>query len=315
MAARSEKPEEIGRVGDACWRFVLRFVDRACVEGGLDESQRVALHANLAEVITMQIQMLEAVHGESRRVPVRARPRLDALRIEHMWPGERVLAPTPLRCQLLADGREMNGAAQLVPAEGALFLTNYRLVFRGYPMHDPLVADALITRSMPVAALLKAKRVSANNVATSVEDETASTGGVEVLQMRSATFQLLKCAFDPSVSSSLAGGGSGGETKLAEMRGALSRARYPQSVLEFFFCSSIANKHAISTTWTTAANPALSSSSCSMSVSMMSGDSDAAAATGDHLLVNNTSAASTNTSTTNGAATSKKEKHTTDAIR
>ena len=47
-----------------------------------------------------------------------------------------------LRVYLVADGREeatsVNlGGPQLLPAEGALFLTNYRLVFKGTPC-DPL---------------------------------------------------------------------------------------------------------------------------------------------------------------------------------
>lgn len=45
--------------------------------------------------------------------------------------GEAVSAPA-LRAYLVCDGRP----AALLPAEGALFLTNYRLVFKGTPT-DP----------------------------------------------------------------------------------------------------------------------------------------------------------------------------------
>lgn len=43
-----------------------------------------------------------------------------------------------LRAFLVADGREDGGAAllPLLPAEGALFLTNYRIIFKGAPC-DP----------------------------------------------------------------------------------------------------------------------------------------------------------------------------------
>lgn len=46
-------------------------------------------------------------------------------------PGETVSVPA-LRAYLVADGRN----TALLPAEGALFLTNYRLVFKGTPT-DP----------------------------------------------------------------------------------------------------------------------------------------------------------------------------------
>lgn len=45
--------------------------------------------------------------------------------------GEAISVPA-LRAYLVADGRE----TPLLPAEGALFLTNYRVVFKGAPT-DP----------------------------------------------------------------------------------------------------------------------------------------------------------------------------------
>ena len=43
-----------------------------------------------------------------------------------------------LRCYLMADGRELGkgeyGGPILLPAEGALFLTNYRVIFKGTPV-------------------------------------------------------------------------------------------------------------------------------------------------------------------------------------
>jgi myotubularin-related protein 5/13 len=38
-----------------------------------------------------------------------------------------------LRSFLLPDGREEGLGAGLLPAEGAIFVTNYRIVFRGIP--------------------------------------------------------------------------------------------------------------------------------------------------------------------------------------
>lgn len=55
-------------------------------------------------------------------------------------PGEEVMYEG-LRVYLLQDGREEStgghiGGPILLPAEGALFLTNYRLIFKGLPT-DP----------------------------------------------------------------------------------------------------------------------------------------------------------------------------------
>lgn len=58
-----------------------------------------------------------------------------------MLAGECTLID-PLRVYLLADGREEGisgalGGPTLLPAEGAIFLTNYRIIFKGTPC-DPL---------------------------------------------------------------------------------------------------------------------------------------------------------------------------------
>lgn len=57
-----------------------------------------------------------------------------------MLPGEEPLIEG-LRVYLLADGREEGtggaiGGPPLLPAEGAVFITNYRIIFKGTPL-DP----------------------------------------------------------------------------------------------------------------------------------------------------------------------------------
>lgn len=57
-----------------------------------------------------------------------------------MLPGEEALAEG-LRVYLLPDGREEGtggvvGGPPLLPAEGAVFVTNYRIIFKGTPL-DP----------------------------------------------------------------------------------------------------------------------------------------------------------------------------------
>lgn len=53
----------------------------------------------------------------------------------NLLPGEEIKMEG-LRVQLLSDGREDSIGylgAPLLPAEGAVFLTNYRVIFKGMP--------------------------------------------------------------------------------------------------------------------------------------------------------------------------------------
>lgn len=54
-----------------------------------------------------------------------------------MLPGEEKIMDG-LRVYMLADGREegtggLVGGPPLLPAEGAVFITNYRIIFKGIP--------------------------------------------------------------------------------------------------------------------------------------------------------------------------------------
>ena len=58
-----------------------------------------------------------------------------------LLPGEELVSEG-LRVVLDPDGREeatggLLGGPHILPAEGALFLSNYRIIFKGTP-HDPL---------------------------------------------------------------------------------------------------------------------------------------------------------------------------------
>ena len=56
-----------------------------------------------------------------------------------MLPGEE-MQMNGLRCYLIPDGRETGtglcyGGPILFPAEGAVFVTNYRVIFKGTPVN------------------------------------------------------------------------------------------------------------------------------------------------------------------------------------
>ncbi|KAM5334677.1 myotubularin-related protein 5 isoform 2-T2 [Glossophaga mutica] len=180
-------------VAGAVVRFINRFVDKVCTESGVTSEHLKGLHVMVPDIVQMHIETLEAVHRESKRLPPIQKPKLLRPRL---LPGEECVLDG-LRVYLLPDGREegsggSGGGPALLPAEGAVFLTTYRVIFTGMPT-DPLVGEQVVVRSFPVAALTKEKRIS---VQTPV-DQLLQDG----LQLRSCTFQLLRMAFDEEVGS------------------------------------------------------------------------------------------------------------------
>ncbi|XP_053925663.1 myotubularin-related protein 5 [Cuculus canorus] len=203
---------ESSDVANAVVRFINRFVDKVCTESGVTNEHLKGLHVMIPDIVQMHIETLDAVHRESRRLPPIQKPKL--LRPNLLVGEECVLEG--LRGFLLPDGREEGaggplGGPPLLPAEGAVFLTTYRIIFKGTPT-DPLVGEEVVVRSFPIASLTKEKKITLQ----AQVDPFLQEG----LQLRSCTFQLLKIAFDEEVAS-----------ESAEIfRKHLHKLRYPQDV-------------------------------------------------------------------------------------
>ncbi|XP_076577945.1 myotubularin-related protein 5 isoform X1 [Chaetodon auriga] len=202
---------ESSDVANSVVRFINRFVDKVCNESGVTNEHLKALHTMIPDIVQMHIETLDAVHRESKRLPPIQKPKL--LR-PTLLPGEELVMDA-MRVHLIPDGREeatgVMGGPPLLPAEGAIFLTTYRLIFKGTPT-DPLVGEQVVTRSFPIASLTKEKRISV----TLPMDQYVQEG----LQLRSSTFQLMKIAFDEEVASDLA----------EVFRKHMHKLRYPQHV-------------------------------------------------------------------------------------
>ncbi|XP_074182750.1 myotubularin-related protein 5 isoform X7 [Rhinolophus sinicus] len=203
-------------VAGAVVRFINRFVDKVCTESGVTSDHLKGLHVMVPDIVQMHIETLEAVYRESKRLPPIQKPKLLRPRL---LPGEECVLDG-LRVYLLPDGREEGvggsvGGPALLPAEGAVFLTTYRVIFTGMPT-DPLVGEQVVVRSLPVAALTKEKRISVQNPV----DQLLQDG----LQLRSCTFQLLKMAFDEEV----------GSDSAELFRKQLHKLRYPPDVRDTF---------------------------------------------------------------------------------
>lgn len=194
--------------------MVSRFIDRVCTEGSVTAEHVRNLHVMVPGVVHMHIETLDAIHRESKRIPPVQKPKIQA---PSLLLGEEILGE-PMRVYLLADGREDGGATtSLMPAEGALFLTNYRVVFRGTPC-DPLSCEQNIVRTFPVSSLTKEKRVSVLYLPHL--DQVLPEG----LQLRSSTFQLIKVAFDEEVTAE----------NIESFRKLLNRARHPPNEFGHF---------------------------------------------------------------------------------
>lgn len=194
-----------GETGNVVAKMVCRFIDRVCTEGGVTSEHVRNLHAMVPGVVHMHIETLDAIHRESKRIPPVQKPKIQA---PSLLSGEEILGE-PMRVYLLADGRE-DGASPLLPAEGAVFLTNYRVVFRGSPC-DPLACEQSIVRTFPVSSLTKEKRISVLYLPHL--DQVLPEG----LQLRSCTFQLIKVAFDEEVT----------PENIEAFRKLLNKARHP----------------------------------------------------------------------------------------
>uniref|UniRef100_A0A8C4EJ41 SET binding factor 2 n=1 Tax=Dicentrarchus labrax TaxID=13489 RepID=A0A8C4EJ41_DICLA len=203
-------------VANSVVRFVARFIDKVCTESGVTQEHIKSLHSMIPGIVAMQMEALEAVHRESRRLPPIQKPKI--LR-PALLPGEELVSEG-LRVLLDPDGREeatggLLGGPHILPAEGALFLTTYRIIFKGTP-HDPLVGEQAVIRAFPVSTLTKEKKISIQN--------QLQQNMQEGLQLRSASFQLIKVAFDEEVSSEM----------VEIFRKHLQRIRYPQSIFSSF---------------------------------------------------------------------------------
>ncbi|KAG1665469.1 Myotubularin-related protein 13 [Nymphon striatum] len=180
-------------------RFVSRFVDKVCV-------------------VAMQIETLEAVHRESKRLPPTQKPKI---LMPSLLPGE-VLVTESLRVYLIPDGREegiggVAGGPVFLPAEGAIFLTNYRVIFKGIPC-DSFVSENIVIRYFPISSLTKEKKVNVQYPAHL--DQWFQEG----LQLRSNTFQLTRIAFDEEVTSE----------NIETFRKFVNRVCHPPSVYDLF---------------------------------------------------------------------------------
>eukprot|EP00794_Sanderia_malayensis_P018071 gene18071-19880_t len=246
-------------VADSVTKFILRFVERVCLEADINTDHIKSLQSLVPGLVSLHMETLNEVYRETKNLAPTQKVKIMK---PQLLQGE-ILQFEGLRCYLMADGRELGarpdssltqssptkldikteydmgsdiGGPCLIPAEGAVFLTNYRVIFKGTPVDqfgkmywfvlDDLysyfiattASEMMVTRAFPIGSLVKEKMVKGRfRIA---ENHTLT----ECLQMRSAIFQLLKLCFDEEVDSEL----------IESFRKSLQRLRWPQSVFATF---------------------------------------------------------------------------------
>nr|XP_031362414.1 myotubularin-related protein 5 [Lonchura striata domestica] len=202
---------ESSDVANSVVRFINRFVDKVCTESGVTNEHLKGLHVMIPDIVQMHIETLDAVHRESKRLPPIQKPKL--LRPNLLLGEECVMEG--LRVYLMPDGREEGaggsvGGPPLLPAEGAVFLTTYRIIFKGTPT-DPLGRAASV---QPVPMVLLGGSKLCPDPWEGLPPDLAPLSPPRVPP------QLLKIAFDEEVASDSA----------EIFRKHLHKLRYPQHV-------------------------------------------------------------------------------------
>nr|XP_022903843.1 myotubularin-related protein 13 isoform X2 [Onthophagus taurus] len=216
--AESGFEEDSSETGATVIRQVSRFIDKVCNEGGVSREHIRNLHQMVPGVVHIHIETLEGVYRESKRLPPIQKPKILT---PNMLVGEESIMEG-LRVYLLPDGREESstsnlGGPILLPAEGAIFLTNYRIIFKGIPC-DSFACEQIVVRSFPVTSLTKEKKVGEQYL--SHLNQWLQEG----LQIRSCTFQLMKLAFDDEVT----------PENVDTLRKLIHKIRHPPDVFHHF---------------------------------------------------------------------------------
>ena len=188
-------------------KFVSTFVDKVCPEAGVSEEHIRALHQIIPSAVALQCESSEEISKENKKMTLCKKLRISP---PSLLPEEELVI-NGLRAYLLEDDRyeikrlsltraedesSLTSVSFPLPAEGALFLTNFRLIFKGRPC-DIFTSESFVSRSLPIATLVKDKKknLPCNYLIAAIDQYFQE--GVPI----TSNFQLIKIAFDEEVSS------------------------------------------------------------------------------------------------------------------
>uniref|UniRef100_A0AC35U8W4 UDENN domain-containing protein n=1 Tax=Rhabditophanes sp. KR3021 TaxID=114890 RepID=A0AC35U8W4_9BILA len=187
-------------IGKETVRWISSMIDRICAVASLPQLSIKRLEKDIPAFVALHMDNLEQVYNESRRLSAKIlKPILCA--------GEKIVFEA-VRCYLLNDNKYVKSKSTSdkstypLPAEGAVFLTNYRLIFKGKSC-NPLCCEKVIFHSIPVMSLIKDKLILTQDVvnealAFNIAPQVANKlhDGVCFI---SVNFDLMRLAFDEDV--------------------------------------------------------------------------------------------------------------------
>ncbi|XP_065194750.1 myotubularin-related protein 13-like isoform X2 [Sycon ciliatum] len=170
--------------------FAQRFFSGKAATLGISPDHSQVLQDRIPQLVTMHREDLDSI--------------VEAVALRRSEEKERMFKPDLLdretlysenvHCFLLPDGRDVGlgvlpDGPLLLPAEGVLFISSYRIIFKGTPL-DCSAGDGMITRTMPLAAIFQPKKLSL----------TGLPFGSDGLLVQSTTFQVMRLCFSSNVS-------------------------------------------------------------------------------------------------------------------
>ncbi|XP_063722582.1 myotubularin-related protein 13-like isoform X4 [Symsagittifera roscoffensis] len=201
MGGNESSPGEIEK-------FLSRFVQDAMESTECSKEYTEKAFAELHNIMEQQAQTLSEIYtaakegDDSAFYPQKYRPVLlpkeDYIPTATELGGEEGL---PIR--LLADVKTLtnplNGDLPYLPANGNIYLTNYRIIVIAHPRHV-LTCDQLIHKSFPISMLLKMEKVEekirADSTAATLKEVTFHR---KVWQFVFSNFQVLRVVFDADI--------------------------------------------------------------------------------------------------------------------
>ncbi|VDL19628.1 unnamed protein product [Hymenolepis diminuta] len=250
--------------------WICKFVEKVGSENSLPEFSILQITNKVDSILEGHLLNLTDIYPEVKKIPKIKKPEIANPSLLMGESIIRVGGLDRLPCQLLIDGRmermggdlgrsdamnlvdvtvggnnagAVNGyeifneevdsvSRTLLPAQGALFVTNYRVIFIGVPK-DPFQSNKVVCRSFPVAALHSIKRIGNTRVVTTIpaapsiatsfdmggtnnlvgKQRGGKRGGVaisssssaetlDVYRLRALTMQMMRLGFDPDEVSS-----------------------------------------------------------------------------------------------------------------
>ncbi|KAF8561412.1 hypothetical protein P879_03099 [Paragonimus westermani] len=205
--------------------WLRRFVEKVTDENNLSSSRIAAINEKIEGIIEGHLLNLETIYPEVKNIPKAKKPEIASPTLLTNEIAIPIGGYDCVRCQLLVDGRlertdwqwldtagDLSNNSQagslserlsvnspietevevdamlrpLLPAQGALFVTNYRIIFTGVPK-DPYQSNKVIIRSFPIAALHSIKKLGIMRITTIFPATTSAQPNLQAPATKSAT--------------------------------------------------------------------------------------------------------------------------------